>query len=283
MSKHAAAGERPLVYNLCMREKTVNDLGEDHEKHAAKAPSWLLALLEIPRALSEAATLIPARSTLNKLPKGDGHPVITLPGFLASGRSMRTVRKYLRVWGYDAQCWNLGRNLGLSSERDLESMLDDRLRESFEHSGEKVSLIGWSLGGLFARELARRNPDIVRSVILLGSPIGDPKATNVWRLYESVSGQSIDQEAIRDRVATLREPIDGIPMTAIYSLSDAVVSARIAQLPPGPMVENIGVTASHVGMGFNPAILYVIADRLRQHQEDWKEFEINGLRNVFFH
>jgi len=266
-----------------MQEKTASSLSGVASKAAAKTPSWLLGLLEVPRALSEAASLIPARSMLRNQPQGDGHAVITLPGFLASGRSMRTVRRYLRHWGYDAQCWNLGRNLGLSSERDLETLLDERLHESFERSGEKVSLIGWSLGGLFARELARRNPDVVRSVIMLGSPIGDPKETNVWRLYESVSGQKLDEAAIQRRVEKLREPIDGIPMTAIYSLSDAVVSARIAQLPPGPMVENIGVTASHVGMGFNPAILYVIADRMRQHQEDWQKFEINGLRNAFFH
>lgn len=270
------------MYSLLMREKAVNSPGLVRSK-AAKAPSWLLSLLEIPRALSEAASLIPARSMLKGLPKGDGHPVITLPGFLASGRSMRTVRKYLRIWGYDAQCWNLGRNLGLTSERDLESLLDDRLREAFDSSRKKVSLIGWSLGGLLAREVARRNPDLVRSVILLGSPIGDPKATNVWRLYESVSGQKLDDEMIRRRVDSLRQPIDGIPMTAIYSLSDAIVSARIAQLPPGPMVENVGVTASHLGMGFNPAVLYVIADRLKQHSDDWQQFEINGMRNLFFH
>lgn len=266
-----------------MREKSASSASEIASKAAAKAPSWLLGLLEIPRALTEAASLIPARSWLRGLPAGDGHPVITLPGFLASGRSMRTVRRYLRHWGYDAQCWNLGRNLGISSERDLESLLDDRLHETFESSGEKVSLIGWSLGGLYAREVARRNPDLVRSVILLGSPIGDPKATNAWRVYESVSGQQVDEEDIRRRVATLRKPIDGIPITAIYSLSDAIVSARIAQLPPGPMIENIGVPASHIGMGFNPAILYVIADRLAQRQEDWQDFEINGLRNFFFH
>jgi pimeloyl-ACP methyl ester carboxylesterase len=266
-----------------MREKAIKSSGAVADKAAAKAPSWLLSLLEIPRALSEAASLIPTRSMLKKLPKGDGHPVITLPGFLASGRSMRTVRKHLRIWGYDAQCWNLGRNLGLTSERDLESLLDDRLHEVFDSSGEKVSLIGWSLGGLLAREVARRNPDLVRSVILLGSPIGDPKSTNVWRLYESVSGQKVDEEAIRRRVDSLRQPIDGVPMTAIYSLSDAVVSAQIAQLPPGPMVENVGVAASHLGMGFNPAVLYVIADRLKQHSDDWKQFEIDGFRNLFFH
>lgn len=266
-----------------MREKAIRRPSVAASEAAAKAPSWLLSLLEIPRALSEAASLIPTRSMLKKLPKGDGHPVITLPGFLASGRSMQTVRRHLRIWGYDAQCWNLGRNLGLTSERDLESLLDERLQEAFEDSGEKVSLIGWSLGGLLAREVARRNPELVRSVILLGSPIGDPKATKAWRLYESVSGQKIDEEAIRRRIESLRQPIDGVPMTAIYSLTDAIVSARIAQLPPGPMVENVGVTASHLGMGFNPAVLFAIADRLRQHSDDWKEFEINGLRNMFFH
>ena len=266
-----------------MREKPTGSHGAVASEAPARAPSWLLSWLEIPRALSEAASLIPTRSMLKKLPKGDGHPVITLPGFLASGRSMRTVRKHLRIWGYDAQCWNLGRNLGLTSERDLESLLDDRLREAFDSSGEKVSLIGWSLGGLLAREVARRNPDLVRSVILLGSPIGDPKATSIWRLYESVSGQKIDEEAIRRRVDSLRQPIDGVPMTAVYSLSDAIVSARIAQLPPGRMVENVGVAASHLGMGFNPAVLYIIADRLKQHSDDWKPFEINGLRNMFFH
>lgn len=162
--------------------------------------------------------------------------------------------------------------------------MDDRLREVFEKSGEKVSLIGWSLGGLLAREVARRNPDFVRSVIMLGSPIGNPKSTKVWRLYESVSGQKIDEESIRRRIASLRDPVEGIPMTAIYSRTDAIVSARIAQLPPGPDVENIGVTASHLGMGFNPAVLYVIADRLKeQHSDDWQKFEIHGLRNLFYH
>ena len=100
---------------------------------------------------------------------------------------------------------------------------------------------------------------------------------------EHTKRKQVDEEDIRRRVATLRKPIDGIPITAIYSLSDAIVSARIAQLPPGPMIENIGVPASHIGMGFNPAILYVIADRLAQRQEDWQDFEINGLRNFFFH
>ena len=248
-----------------------------------QSPSLLLSLLEIPRALSEASTLIPASVVLKRLPPGDGHAVMTLPGFLASGRSMRVVRNYLDTWGYDAHCWELGRNLGVTQDRDVEALLDRRLREIHRRSGKRVSLVGWSLGGLLARELARRNPDLVRSVITLGSPIGSPRATNVWRLYESVSGANIDSAAIQERVETLRDHIDGVSMTAVYSKTDAVVAAEIAQLPPGPQVQNIGVPASHFGMGFNPAILYLIADRLRQHPRDWEPFEISGLRRVLFH
>ena len=249
----------------------------------ATAPSWLLSLVELPRALSEASTLIPARRLLQGLPSGDGHPVMTLPGFLATGRSMRPMRNYLRQWSYDARSWKLGRNLGLPKEEDIEEKLDARLDKLHRRTGRSVSLIGWSLGGLFARELARRNPDKVRSVIMLGSPIGTPKATNAWRLFEAVSDREVDEESIARRVDTLREPVEGVPMTAVYSLTDAVVSSDIARLPPGDCVENVGVPASHLGMGFNPAILYLIADRLRQPEGNWRPFEISGFRNLFFH
>lgn len=266
-----------------MPEKRKNTARKIRRQPGANAPSWLLALLEIPRAMSEASTLIPTSSMLKGLPRGDGHAVMTLPGFLASGRSMQVVRNFLAAWGYDPHCWELGRNLGPHPERDVEAELDERLEQVYEHSGDKVSLVGWSLGGLFAREVARRNPDRVRSVITLGSPIGCPKATNAWRLYETVSGVSVDDKKIRKRVKKLRKPIDGVSMTAIYSETDAIVAAEIAQLPPGPKVENIGVKASHMGMGFNPAILYVIADRLRQKPHRWRRFDISGLRKVFYH
>ncbi len=247
------------------------------------APSWALALLEIPRALSEATSLIPARSILNNVEPGDGHAVMTLPGFLASGRSMRLVRRYLRKWGYNAYCWDMGRNLGLRHEFDLEAMLTARLKELNDSSGRRVSLVGWSLGGLFARELARRHPECIRSVITMGSPIGNPKATNAWRLYEQVSGTRVDDAYIRHRVKSVREPIDGVPMTAIFSHSDAIVSSDIAMLPPGPLVENVGVLASHIGMGYNPSVLYAIADRLVQTPETWEPFDMSGLRKLFYH
>jgi hypothetical protein len=117
----------------------------------------------------------------------------------------------------------------------------------------------------------------------LGSPIGDPKATNAWRLFEAVSGIKIENEHIQRRVRKLREPLQDIPTTAIYSTSDAVVSSEIAKLPPGDQVESIGVAASHFGMGFNPAVFFAIADRLRQIEGDWRPFEISGIRKLFYH
>lgn len=266
-----------------MGEANVNAQEDIRGRRRRRAPPWALALLEIPRAASEATSLILTRSLLENLNQGDGHAVMTLPGFLASGRSMRLVRRYLRKWGYNAYCWDMGRNLGLSHEFDLEAMLTARLKELNDSSGRRVSLIGWSLGGLFARELARRNPECVRSVITMGSPIGSPKATNAWRLYERVSGTRVDDAYIRHRVKSVREPIDGVPMTAIFSHSDAIVSSDIAMLPPGPLVENVGVLASHIGMGYNPAVLYAVADRLRQTPENWQPFDMSGLRKLFYH
>ncbi len=248
-----------------------------------ESPSWLWALLEAPRALSEATTLIPARSLLKGLPPGDGHPVMTLPGFLASDRSTRVLRRYIYHWGYDSFRWRLGRNLGPSRQGNFERMLDARLEKIYKETGRKVSLVGWSLGGLYAREMARRNPDIVRSVITLGSPHGNPKATNAWRLYEALSGIRVDDKMIQHRVQQLREPVGDVPVTAIFSKSDAIVSAKIAKLPPGKKVENIGISTSHIGMGFNPVVLYLIADRLRQPKDDWAPFEISGMRKIFYH
>ena len=249
---------------------------------APSAPSWLLALLEAPRALSEASSLLPARGFLQGLQPGDGHAVMTLPGFLASDRSTRVLRRYLAHWGYDAHRWDLGRNFGLLRDRDFETALDQRLEAIEALSGGKVSLVGWSLGGLLARELARRHPSRVRNVITLGSPLGDPKATNAWRLYEMLSGYSISDREIRARVARFREPVPGVPTTAIYSKTDAVVSWKIAKLPAAEGVESIAVQGSHFGMGFNPVVLYLVADRLRQADGEWRPFEIDGLRQLFF-
>ena len=264
------------------RENGSGNLRETAMK-VASPPSLFLALIEAPRAISEASTLIPTHPFLNNLAPGDGHAVMTLPGFLATDRSMSVMRQYLKRWGYDARRWRLGRNVGLNRQWTLEKLLDRRLKALFAESGGKVSLIGRSLGGLYAREMARRNPQYVRNVITLGSPIGEPKATSIWRLYEYVSGVSISDQEIRKRIDLLRDPIPDVPVTAIYSKSDAIVSWEIATIPAGRQVENIGINTSHIGMGFNPAVFFALADRLRLAEGCWEPFEISGFRKLFYH
>ena len=245
-------------------------------------PPLLMTLFEAPRAVTEVSTLLPTHALLANLPPGDGHSVLTLPGFMASDGSMAILRKYLEQWNYDPQPWELGRNLGLSTARDLEKLLDDRLDQVYSASKRKVSLIGWSLGGLFARELARKNPKKVRLVMTLGSPMGNPKATNVGRLYEYMTGTRLHDENIQQRLEQIVKPISGVPVTSVYSKSDAVVAWQIAKAPRGKNVESIGISGSHFGMGFNPAVLYLIADRLRLPEGKWKPFQITGFRKLFY-
>ena len=137
-----------IVYSGAVRYTDSEARERDQAAEQASAPSLLLALLEAPRALSEATSLIPAHAMLTGLDPGDGHAVLALPGFMASDRSTTVLRRYMLEWGYDASTWDLGRNLGVTRERDLESLLDEKLFDLFDMSGGKVSLVGWSLGGL---------------------------------------------------------------------------------------------------------------------------------------
>ena len=126
------------------------------------------------------------------------------------------------------------------------------VRQLRERYGRKVSLIGWSLGGIYARETAKQLPDDVRCVITLGTPFaGHPRATNAWRLYEYVSGERVDDRRNWDGIK--RAP--PVPTTSIYSRTDGVVAWQCSVQEPAPQTENIEVEASHVGLGVNPAVL----------------------------
>ena len=137
------------------------------------------------RAIYEHAAFVNLFPWLQLLPAGDGHPVLVFPGLAASDISTAPMRAFLRTRGYAAYGWDLGRNRGLRPGLRNRNML--RLKEIRERHGRKVSLIGWSLGGIFAREVAKEVPDDVRLVITLGSPFkGHPKATRAWRRYEQL-------------------------------------------------------------------------------------------------
>ena len=221
----------------------------------------------------ELGQLAISHSLLKRASRGDGHSIMVLPGFLATDTSTVPLRYYLGAWGYHAHGWDAGRNLGPGKDGKLEEHLAKRLASLFRSSGEPVSLIGWSLGGLFARELARQFPKQVRQVITLGSPIGgNPKLTSVWRLYEAATRTQIDSKDVQERMEVVVQPVPGIPCTAIYSRSDGIVPWRQALEKPGPLAENIRVKVSHVGLGFSTTVLLTIADRLAQIPGAWRTF-----------
>lgn len=252
------------------------------EQTDIKAPSALLALTELPRALVEFGSLGLAAPILAGAPRGDGHPVLVLPGFVTTDISTAPLRRFLRGLGYDAYAWELGRNLGPKAIGHEGEKLIARLREIHDATGHKVSLIGWSLGGVMARQLSRRAPEAVRQVISLGSPFtGRPQATNVWRTYQILTGQRLDDPDTRVQLSESALP-PPVPSTAIYSREDGVVAWQNCIEPQGPETDNIEVHGSHCGLGVNPAVLYAVADRLAQAEGAWHPFERGGLRSLVY-
>jgi pimeloyl-ACP methyl ester carboxylesterase len=239
-------------------------------------PSPFLLALE-GRALFEWASLALSWPWLPEPPRGDGHPVLVLPGLVSTDASMWPLRKYLERCGYAVHPWELGFNCG---PRDgVVRKLLARMRAIEREHGRTLSLVGWSLGGAMARALAVREPERVRSVVTLGSPLtGDPAATNASRLFEFVSGTRIDDPRLR---ALMRRHPD-VPITSFLSRSDGVVSWRMSMLPSHATSENIEVTASHFGLGANPAVLWAVAERLSQPEGAWKPFDHGGMRSLFF-
>jgi len=248
---------------------------EDPQARAAdrlRAPGLGLLLAEA-RGILEFNTSLLLSPLLMLAPKGDGHPVLTLPGFLASDLSMAPMRRYLSDLGFETHALRMGRNTGGLVR--LQGALLDRLKEIHTETGRKVSLVGWSLGGIYARHLALQAPDMVRSVVTLGSPFAnDVRATNATRLYEALSGETVQASS------ELRQAIAGdlpVPTTSIYSKSDGIVNWRTCILRLSATAENIEVRlASHVGLGVNPAALWAVADRLAQTEGHFKQFDRFG-------
>jgi pimeloyl-ACP methyl ester carboxylesterase len=241
-----------------------------------RAPHLLLLALE-GRAPWEYAAMLAATPWLRKLPRGDGHPVLVFPGLGANDFTTGPLRRFLDELGYTTHPWGQGFNFG--PRHGVLKRCNDDVRALFARHARPVSLIGWSLGGIYARELAKELPDHVRCVITLGTPFtGHPRATNAWRFFELVSGQSVHDPALIEQIRA--EP--PVPTTSIWSRSDGIVSWRCSVVKPSPLAENIEVHASHVGMGMNPLALYAIADRLAQPPGQWKPFEPQGARRWFY-
>jgi pimeloyl-ACP methyl ester carboxylesterase len=245
-------------------------------KSHGPAPGVLLQFLEA-RAFPEHYATIAMRPIWSAAPKGDGHPVLVLPGLAAGDATTAILRRFLKSRGYAASGWGQGLNLGLRP-----GVLDrahDTLRSLFSEHGRTVSVIGWSLGGLYARELAKLSPEMVRLVITLGSPFtGHPRETNAWRLYEFASGHRIGSH---DFHGPLRATPPA-PTTSIWSPNDGIVSWCCSVETRRDLAENVVLDSSHFGLGAHPAALYAIADRLAQPEGRWEPFHLRGWRRLIY-
>jgi pimeloyl-ACP methyl ester carboxylesterase len=239
-----------------------------------KPPSLALALTEGGRALAELVGLQGASPLLSFAPQGDGHPVMVLPGFLAGGGTTGPLRRFLTSKGYETFCWGLGRNLGPLAIGPEGELLAQRLETIHRQMKRKVSLVGWSLGGIMSRELAKRYPKLVRQVITLGSPFGEnPRANHAWRVYQAVTGQELDPEKMREAFGDLAQAPPGIPTTAIFSKQDGVAAWQTCVEKPSRWTDNIEVYGSHCGLGVNASVHFAVADRLALPEKEWQPFD----------
>jgi pimeloyl-ACP methyl ester carboxylesterase len=234
-------------------------------------------------AMIEFAAFYATRPLLAQLPRGDGHAVMALPGFLATNSSTVPMRSLLTQLGYDAQGWDSGRNVRVNEE--LIDKLEAQLDRLYSDSGRPVSLIGWSLGGVLARELAKLNPEKVRLVVSLGSPITDDRShTNAARLFKFFNGS--EPEKIRDGQFKGLDVAPPVPTTSILTKTDGIVHWHGSVQDPaksrGHASENIVVYASHCGLGVNPSVMIALADRLAQPEGEWMPFEPKPYQRALF-
>ncbi|BEV00982.1 alpha/beta hydrolase [Novosphingobium olei] len=249
-----------------------------------RRPHFGWTMLESPRFLAEAGALALSWPLLFSTPRGDGHPVMVLPGFATNDAMTALLRRYLQMVGYDVFPWDLGWNLDQHSAGENGEHVARRIEEIAQKAGAKVSLVGWSLGGVIAREAARREgPDgALRQVITLGSPFtGNPRATSLTSLYELLTGNKVSSNETSARYAQGHQPLP-VPSSAIYSRTDGITAWENCVSGTDARTENIEVHCSHFGFVSNPAVFYAVADRLALPEGGWRPFEKAGPFAAFY-
>ena len=244
-----------------------------------RRPSLFLTMTDANGALVNRVTLPMVAPFLSSSPKGDGHPVLVLPPLGGDDGTTKSLRNFLQKSGYHSHSWQLGKNLFRKTIGENGEKLFARLEQIYESSGTQVSIVGWSLGGSIAREVARRRPELVRQVITLGSGInGSTSVLNNFKQYIRIVGGPVDEEAAKD----IRFPPPGIPCTSIFTKTDGIIAWENCLELPGEKSDNIEVVSSHTGLGWSAPAYYAILDRLIQTKENWKPFSRTGLRKLFF-
>jgi hypothetical protein len=233
-------------------------------------------LLEPARFNFAVALWFAASPLLRNAPRGDGHPVIVLPGFATSDRQTVLLRRTLAQLGYDVHGWELGVNRDHQTVGENGERLAARIESIESASGQSVSLIGWSLGGVIAREAARRQHDGLRQVITLASSCtGVPSATRLKGVYRVLTGNTLDSDRVRQRYACGGASLP-VPSTSLYSRTDGIVSWRNCVTDVGTHSENVEVISGHFGFVAHPAVLWAVADRLAQPEGAWRPFARRG-------
>jgi pimeloyl-ACP methyl ester carboxylesterase len=239
------------------------------EPDGASAPPPWLFMTDPARAMAEFGLLIAALPLRQLLPVGDKHPVLVLPGLLADDDSTWALRRILRDLGYRVHGWRLGRNLGPTAA--TVTGLQNRLIDLRSRYAAEVSVIGWSLGGIYARILARDTPTAVRQVITLGSPIrlADERQSRARLAYNHYAHLHVLPSEL-----PLESGVDALPVpaTSIYSRYDGIVAWQACLDVPSARAENIAVVGSHLGFGYHPAVIWAVADRLAQRSGEWEPF-----------
>ena len=222
-------------------------------------PGGLMKYLEL-RVLLETLSLLPSAPALGLRKRGDGRPVMVIPGFLTDDGSTWPLRKYLRFIGYDAQPWRMGRNNG-NPERDAEALAE--IIDAQPADAPAVTLIGWSLGGVIAREVARRVPHRVREVITMGTPVeGGPKYTIVGPVF--ARRRNIDLDEFEVHVHEINQQGLTVPVTVIYSKGDGIVGWRAMIDRYNAQTRHKRVIGSHIGLGTNPWVWHTIERTLKR-------------------
>ncbi|CAN5214408.1 alpha/beta hydrolase [soil metagenome] len=240
-------------------------------------PSPVLMWLEARAALEMASLPLALPALLRYVPRGDGHPVLVLPGLLADDASTAPLRRFLAGRGYAVQGWGQGRNLG--PREGVIAQMQETLAQMHASEQRKVSIIGWSLGGVFARELARHAPELVRQVVTLGSPLyGEPEtSSNAWEVYKLGIGRTRGDDGVRGDGAP------PVPTTSIYTRMDGVVGWGCSVERQSELTDNIEInSATHTGLGVNPLVWYALGDRLALPEDEWAHFKPKGFAKLLF-
>jgi len=259
---------------------------QSYQKSIPTPPKLRHSLSELPRAAIEGQALLLSLPLLRSAAKGDKHPVLIVPGFGGSDGSTLLLRKWLAHQNFASKTWDCGRNMAtyrlrsiadaLNFRQEMLAKLHRRVEQLYAEYDRKISLIGWSLGGLYVDQLAQECPERIRQVITLGAPHGDPRGTAAWSLMQRVYRGKLSDPDLECGIAAWRSSDEpkprAVPTTVIYSPTDGLVAPKEARLPISAGAAHIAINASHCGLTINPRVYWLIANRLAQAEGQESDF-----------